>query len=201
MHRLALCSGRRTTPGSLKHIGPADRFLKLHEQLGHNKQIPRMDVGGTPHIAFLEAIELLGARRALSTARRQPRTPTSQTSSPNAEQSALQDLHVDQPLASDRLLVTRHSPFVPVRYGTCVPGPNIHAAILYFQLRSRAFCEACVHYQHHKTLIAETPPRAWTPYMPRHAASGQVRSCAGRLTGTRLSAMPCLMSRGAGGTQ
>lgn len=39
----------------------ADRILRLHEILGHSRQILQMDVGGLPHTTFLEAIELVGA--------------------------------------------------------------------------------------------------------------------------------------------
>jgi alkanesulfonate monooxygenase SsuD/methylene tetrahydromethanopterin reductase-like flavin-dependent oxidoreductase (luciferase family) len=38
----------------------ADRVLHLHDTLGHRRQILQMDVGGMPHSAFLDAIELLG---------------------------------------------------------------------------------------------------------------------------------------------
>jgi alkanesulfonate monooxygenase SsuD/methylene tetrahydromethanopterin reductase-like flavin-dependent oxidoreductase (luciferase family) len=38
----------------------AERILNLHELLGHSRQILQMDVGGMPHAAFLESIELLG---------------------------------------------------------------------------------------------------------------------------------------------
>lgn len=38
----------------------ADRILRLHEILGHSRQILQMDVGGLPHATFLKAIELLG---------------------------------------------------------------------------------------------------------------------------------------------
>jgi hypothetical protein len=33
----------------------ADRILKLHEQLGHSRQILQMDVGGMPHAMFLKS--------------------------------------------------------------------------------------------------------------------------------------------------
>lgn len=38
----------------------ADRILRLHELLGHSRQILQMDVGGMPQATFLKSIELLG---------------------------------------------------------------------------------------------------------------------------------------------
>jgi alkanesulfonate monooxygenase SsuD/methylene tetrahydromethanopterin reductase-like flavin-dependent oxidoreductase (luciferase family) len=38
----------------------ADRILNLHQQLGHNRQILQMDVGGMPQATVLKSIELLG---------------------------------------------------------------------------------------------------------------------------------------------
>jgi alpha-galactosidase/6-phospho-beta-glucosidase family protein len=40
----------------------ADRILRLHEVLGHSRQILQMDVGGMPHASFLKSIELLGTQ-------------------------------------------------------------------------------------------------------------------------------------------
>jgi alkanesulfonate monooxygenase SsuD/methylene tetrahydromethanopterin reductase-like flavin-dependent oxidoreductase (luciferase family) len=40
----------------------AERILRLHELLGHSRQILQMDVGGMPHATFLRGIELLGTR-------------------------------------------------------------------------------------------------------------------------------------------
>lgn len=40
----------------------AERILDLHERLGHSRQILQMDVGGMPHAAYLESIELLGTK-------------------------------------------------------------------------------------------------------------------------------------------
>ncbi len=40
----------------------AERILRLHELLGHSRQILQMDVGGMPHATFLKSIELLGTR-------------------------------------------------------------------------------------------------------------------------------------------
>jgi alpha-galactosidase/6-phospho-beta-glucosidase family protein len=37
-------------------------MLHLQEQLGHERQILQMDVGGMPHATFLKAIELLGTK-------------------------------------------------------------------------------------------------------------------------------------------
>jgi alkanesulfonate monooxygenase SsuD/methylene tetrahydromethanopterin reductase-like flavin-dependent oxidoreductase (luciferase family) len=53
-------------PGGMVFAGGpdevADRILYLHELLGHSRQILQMDVGGMPHAAVLESIELLGTR-------------------------------------------------------------------------------------------------------------------------------------------
>jgi alkanesulfonate monooxygenase SsuD/methylene tetrahydromethanopterin reductase-like flavin-dependent oxidoreductase (luciferase family) len=38
----------------------ADRIVRLHEVLGHSRQILQMDLGGMPHQTFLRSIELLG---------------------------------------------------------------------------------------------------------------------------------------------
>jgi alkanesulfonate monooxygenase SsuD/methylene tetrahydromethanopterin reductase-like flavin-dependent oxidoreductase (luciferase family) len=51
-------------PGGMVFAGGpnqvADRILHLHSLLGHTRQILQMDVGGMPHAAYLNAIELLG---------------------------------------------------------------------------------------------------------------------------------------------
>ena len=52
----------------------ADRILRLHQLLGHSRQILQMDVGDMPHATYLKAIELLGTevqpqiRKELATA-------------------------------------------------------------------------------------------------------------------------------------
>lgn len=52
--------GRMVFAGEPQEI--AERILQLHEKLGHQRQIIQMDVGGMPHAAFLESIELLGTK-------------------------------------------------------------------------------------------------------------------------------------------
>jgi alkanesulfonate monooxygenase SsuD/methylene tetrahydromethanopterin reductase-like flavin-dependent oxidoreductase (luciferase family) len=51
-------------PGGMVFAGGpdeiADRILDLHAQLGHDRQILQMDVGGIPHADVLHGIELLG---------------------------------------------------------------------------------------------------------------------------------------------
>jgi alkanesulfonate monooxygenase SsuD/methylene tetrahydromethanopterin reductase-like flavin-dependent oxidoreductase (luciferase family) len=51
-------------PGGMVFVGGpneiADRILRLHQLLGHSRQILQMDVGALPHATFLNAIELLG---------------------------------------------------------------------------------------------------------------------------------------------
>lgn len=51
-------------PGGMVFVGGpnevADRILRLHELLGHTRQILQMDVGGMPQATFLNGIELLG---------------------------------------------------------------------------------------------------------------------------------------------
>ena len=55
---------RDLEPGGMVFAGSpdevADRILRLHELLGHRRQILQMDVGGMPQATFLRAIELLG---------------------------------------------------------------------------------------------------------------------------------------------
>ncbi len=54
---------QRRTPPRRHPAGPneiANRFLDLHQLLGHTRQILQMDVGGMPQALFLKSIELLG---------------------------------------------------------------------------------------------------------------------------------------------
>ena len=55
-------------PGGMVFAGGpnevTDRILRLHQMLGHDRQILQMDVVGMPHATYLKAIELLGTEVA-----------------------------------------------------------------------------------------------------------------------------------------